>query len=253
MTKEIIIEELENLIYAGESILLTKHETNYTGICVDSIQFNSWKTKVIAFLNPFLKEQTEVMNVFIKANRAEYAAAATCVQTLKAVKEYVEKDFIGGEQDSEIDTEVILEQIFMRFYKIARQLRNRHDNRETLSIEDEYDVQDLLHALLYLYFDDVRAEEWTPSYAGKSARVDFLLKNEKTVIEVKKTRQGLADKEVGDQLIIDVERYKEHPDCEKLICFVYDPEARIGNPNGIMDDLNTRHKGFVTVIIQPNM
>lgn len=68
MTKEIIIEELENLIYAGESILLTKHEINYTGICVNSIQFNSWKTKVIAFLNPFLKEQTEVMNVFIKAN-----------------------------------------------------------------------------------------------------------------------------------------------------------------------------------------
>ena len=122
-----------------------------------------------------------------------------------------------------------------------------------MSIEDEYDVQDLLHALLHLYFDDIRAEEWTPSYAGKSARVDFLLKNEKTVIEVKKTRHGLADKEVGDQLIIDVDRYKEHPDCEKLICFVYDPEGRIGNPNGIMDDLNIRHQGFATVVIQPNM
>ena len=45
----------------------------------------------------------------------------------------------------------------------------------------------LLHALLLLYFDDIRAEEWTPSYAGKSARMDFLLKNEGVVIEVKKT------------------------------------------------------------------
>lgn len=45
-----------------------------------------------------------------------------------------------------------------------------------LFLEDEYDVQDLPHALLLLYFDDVRAEEWTPSYAGKSARMDFLLK-----------------------------------------------------------------------------
>lgn len=98
----------------------------------------------------------------------------------------MEKDFFDREKDSEIDTEVILERMFMRFYKIARQLRNRHDNRQTLSIEDEYDVQDLLHALLHLYFDDIRPEEWTPSYAGKSARVDFLLKNEKTVIEVKK-------------------------------------------------------------------
>lgn len=72
-------------------------------------------------------------------------------------------------------------------------------------------------------------------------------------IEVKKTRQGLADKDVGDQLIIDVDRYKEHPDCEKRIRFVYDPEGRIGNPNGIMNDLNTRRQGFVTVVIQPNM
>ena len=253
MNKETIIEELDNLIFAGENILLTKHETNYTGTCVNSIQFKSWKTKVIVFLNSFLKEQTEIKAVFIKANRAEYATAAICVKSLKDVKEYVEKDFICEEQDSQIDIEDILGQIFIRFHKIARQLRNRHDNRQTLSIEDEYDVQDLLHALLHLYFDDIRAEEWTPSYAGKSARVDFLLKNEKTVIEVKKTRQGLADKEVGDQLIIDVDRYKGHPDCEKLICFVYDPEGRIGNPNGIMDDFNIRHQGFATVVIQPNM
>ncbi len=73
-------------------------------------------------------------------------------------------------------------------------MRCRYENRETLKIEDEYDVQDLLHALLLLYFDDVRAED----YAGKSSRMDFLLKNERVVIEVKKTRLGLADKELGD-------------------------------------------------------
>ena len=56
-------------------------------------------------------------------------------------------------------------------------------------IKDEYDVQDLLNALLRLNFDDVRPEEYTPSYAGSSTRVDFLLKKEKIVIEVKKTRK----------------------------------------------------------------
>ena len=83
--------------------------------------------------------------------------------------------------------------------------------------------------------------------------MDFLLKNEKIVIEVKKTRRGLDDKELGDQLIIDVDRYKVHPDCERLVCFVYDPEGRIGNPNGIMADLNKQHEGFATVYIYPNM
>jgi hypothetical protein len=120
---------------------------------------------------------------------------------------------------------------------IARQLTRRHDNRETLEIRDEYDVQDLLHALLRLHFDDVRPEEWTPSYAGGASRMDFLLKNEKLVVETKMTRSGLGDKQVGEQLIVDVVRYKEHPDCNTLICFIYDPDAHIRNPRGLEADL----------------
>lgn len=124
------------------------------------------------------------------------------------------------------------------FHNVSRQILNRHDKRETIVINDEYDVQDLLHALLRIEFDDIRPEENTPSYAGSSTRVDFLLKNEKIIIEVKKTRKGLADKEVGDQLILDSQHYKTHPDCNRLICFVYDPENRIRNPRGLENDLN---------------
>ncbi len=91
MTKETIMEELTNLISIGGNILTTRHETKYTGTCVDAIQFNSWKTKVIVFLNSFLKEQTEIKDVFIKANREDYATAEICVRTLEDVKEYVEK------------------------------------------------------------------------------------------------------------------------------------------------------------------
>ena len=56
--------------------------------------------------------------------------------------------------------------ICTRFHLVARQLRKRHDDRSTLDISDEYDVQDLLHSLLCLFFDDIRSEEGTPSYAG---------------------------------------------------------------------------------------
>ena len=45
----------------------------------------------------------------------------------------------------------------------------RHGGRNTLDVRDEYDVQDLLHALLKMFFKDVRSEEWTPSYAGASS------------------------------------------------------------------------------------
>lgn len=81
--------------------------------------------------------------------------------------------------------------------------------------------------------------------------MDFLIKEAETVIEVKKTRQALGEKEVGDQLIVDIERYQNHPDCKKLVCFVYDPEGRIGNPRGLEKDLKEHSEGFVEVYIRP--
>jgi len=70
----------------------------------------------------------------------------------------------------------LLNNLFEKFHNVVKQLRSRYNGRPTVDVEDEYDVQDLLHALLRLYFEDVRVEEWTPSYAGGSSRMDFLLK-----------------------------------------------------------------------------
>lgn len=131
-----------------------------------------------------------------------------------------------------------LERIVVRFHLVARQLRQRYGERPTLDISDEYDVQDLFHTILRIFFDDIRPEEWTPSYAGGSSRMDFLLKPEKIVVEVKKTRSTLSARDVRDQLAIDILRYRSHPDCRTLICFVYDPEERIANPRGLEQDLN---------------
>jgi hypothetical protein len=145
-----------------------------------------------------------------------------------------------------------LDRIVRRFHGVAVQLRSRHSDRPTLDIQDEYDVQDLMHALLRLDFDDVRPEEWVPSYAGSASRTDFLLPQIDTVIEIKKTRPGLNAKAVGEQLIIDIARYKKHPQCRRLVCFVYDPEGRVANPTGIENDLNQGDHGIeVKVSILP--
>ena len=79
--------------------------------------------------------------------------------------------------------------------------------------------------------------------------MDFLLKKEKIVVETKMTRKGLADKEIGNQLIVDIERYKEHPDCDTLICFVYDPEGRIANSHALSGDLESQSREDLKVII----
>lgn len=147
----------------------------------------------------------------------------------------------------------IVRKICSQFHIVAKQLKDhRHENRDTITIKDEYDVQDLLRALLKIFFDDIRPEECTPSYAGGSSRIDFLLKSKKIAIEIKKTRKGLKERKIADQLIIDIERYKAtHPDCETLFCFVYDPESLIQNPIGFEKDINKKHKGFAEVLVCP--
>ena len=91
-----------------------------------------------------------------------------------------------------------------------------------------------------------------PATPVKASRVDFLLKPEQVVLEVKKTRAGLGDRQVGDQLILDVARYSQMSDCRALVCFVYDPENRIVNPGGLQSDLSRSKDGLrVEVIVCP--
>lgn len=146
----------------------------------------------------------------------------------------------------------ILINICNRFHAVAKQLRNRYNQRETLDIDDENDVQDLIHALLQVNFNDIRNEEWTPSYAGGTSRMDFLINPFGIVLEIKKTRKGLGAKELGKQLIDDIVRYKKHPNCKNLLCFIYDPDERIINPKGLITDLENIEPPFdVKVIISP--
>lgn len=256
MVKEEVMKELNSLITEGNnSILPTGWDPqDVVGAtkCVKWELYTGWHTRCLSFLRSLFPAGNDFISRFeeVKENRYFYAAAA--VELLKGVRDYISKGFIEIDDYTQ-DTNIALDQMFLRFNRVARQLRLRHDSRPTIEIKDEYDVQDLLHALLKLFFDDVRAEEWTPSYAGKSARMDFLLKKEKTVIEVKMTRESLKDKEIGDQLIVDVERYSSHPDCKRLICFIYDPQGYIYNPDGLKRDLISKHSDFVDVWIEPRV
>ena len=50
-------------------------------------------------------------------------------------------------------------------------------------------------------------------------------------------RDGLRDREIGDELLQDIARYKDHPDCSTLVCFVYDPKGHLKNPHGLASDI----------------
>jgi len=43
-----------------------------------------------------------------------------------------------------------------------------------------------------------------------------------------------------------------HPDCKKLVCFVYDPDGWVANPRGLENDLNSSDEDFeCKVLIVP--
>lgn len=151
-------------------------------------------------------------------------------------------------KNPERDSLFLINQICEKFHLVVKQLKQRYNDRLTFEVDDEYDVQNLLHSLLVIFFDDIRPEEWVPSYAGSSKRTDFLLKDENFVVEVKKTRKGLKAKELGEQLIIDIANYKGHPNCKILYCFVYDPDGYIANPRGIENDLNSDDKAMKVIV-----
>lgn len=129
-------------------------------------------------------------------------------------------------------------------------LTHRRKGSVALTFATEYDVQDLLHALLRPWVRDIRAEEFTPSYAGTSTRMDFLLPVQRLVIELKFVRDRSHATKIGDQLTIDIDHYRKHPECDTLWCVVYDQNHFLRNAEGLMRDLEgprTSKDGTVNV------
>ncbi|MGQ0811550.1 MAG: hypothetical protein ACT4OO_10050, partial [Nitrospiraceae bacterium] len=133
----------------------------------------------------------------------------------------------------------LVRKLCLRFHTVARQLRLRREYRATLEVEDDYDVQDLFHALLRLEFDEIDTEDWVPSYTESASRTTFSLNRDGIAVLIKKTRPGVGAREIGEQLQVDAERYAAREACQTLFCFVYDPEGRIGNPRGLETDLTS--------------
>lgn len=271
MTPESILEALN--AYATELAgILHRFTRDRNGIHIDSqdnYRLRTIVTEVIDLLRDHVPGSRQHISMIANSyndgmSNMYRSASYACVEEIRgavaAVITRIDRnknlfvEAVGPVSASKIGQRLLdeLDQTILRFHAVAVQLRDRYSGRPTLDVNDEYDVQDLMHALLRLHFDDVRPEEWVPSYAGSASRTDFLLPQIDTVIEIKKTRQGLNAKVVGEQLIIDIAKYKRHPQCRRLLCFVYDPEGRIANPTGIENDLNKGdHSIEVRVSILP--
>jgi hypothetical protein len=248
-------ERLRRLIQKGELVILN-HRPNPPNVIgfptLASGPSAEWAAQSINALRElFGRESAYVVDFPSKAKEGYVHAVKAGVGILRAAAEDAASDLSPASSIPASIVNAPLERIGRicdRFHLVARPLAKRQRARVSVLMADEYDVQDVLHALLKLDFDDVRPEEYVPSYAGKASRMDFLLKNEAIVVEAKFAGKKLSAANVGSQLIDDIARYQTHPGCRTLVCFVYDPEATIDNPRGLEADLS-RSEGTLSVMV----
>jgi hypothetical protein len=146
----------------------------------------------------------------------------------------------------------LVRKVCLRLHAVARQLRLRKDSRPTVEVEDDYDLQDLLRALLKMEFDEVGTDEWTPPYAGSIRRTTLLLNREQIAIVAKKTGPAMTAKEISEQVAADSAFYSARNKCSTLFCFIYDPEGRIGSPKRLETDLTSVSDRYtVEVLVAP--
>ncbi|QBH97575.1 hypothetical protein EKN56_14900 [Limnobaculum zhutongyuii] len=219
--------------------------------------FNNNKLKYDSFIS--VKLNNNILILFILIESILFILLVYLILNKKSEPEieYENKrieEYLKGEnyhiENYHYDAIKIVTDIFHGFNRFYLQLNQRYNNRASLVIKDEYDVQDIFNALLKLHFNDVRAEEYTPSHAGSSSRIDFLLNDEKIAIEIKMTRNGLKDAELGGQMLIDINRYSSHDKCNFLFFFIYDPNFLIKEPEALCADIKSKHKN-VKVFISP--
>jgi hypothetical protein len=155
-------------------------------------------------------------------------------------------------QIANLDDQLLL--ICNRFHRATVHLTHRRKGRPTIDFSDEYDVQDVFGTVLKCFYEDVRDEEWTPSYAGKAAKIDFVISDTRTATELKRAR---PKQQIDEELTIDIAKYAKRPDIDRLVCFVYDPDGVLTRDAvQIEKDLSDHrtHNGHgldVTVLIRP--
>jgi hypothetical protein len=152
--------------------------------------------------------------------------------------------------DLAVPTADLLQQVLRRLPSALRPLVLRRRQRPAFEVRDEYDLQDAVECLLRSLYNDVRPEERTPSYAGSSSVMDFLIRHDAIAVEVKVTAPGRRDKHIKPELLVDFEDYRQHPSVRVLIAVVYDLASTVPNPAGFENDLSGMRNGLdVRVIV----
>lgn len=103
----------------------------------------------------------------------------------------------------------------------AKILNRRRAGKQPFEITDEYDVQDLLQAILRAYFKYSISEEPISKLSGSSSRADFAIQDLGVIIEAKYVHGPNEQDRINKQFAEDVQSYSQWPYLEHFFYVVY--------------------------------
>lgn len=121
------------------------------------------------------------------------------------------------------------------FDACVRYLNTRRSAGAVINIQSEADVQDVLYLLLRPWIFDLVYESPTDKSANRYVIKDFSSAAARFVIDAKYIRDKDHGRLVSKELYDDIEMYRNHPHCDDLIFFVYDPDALIPDKRALRE------------------
>ena len=205
------------------------------------IYLNQFETEIDIFVTKLSRKELETIDLIIltelQSHFSKQAVTKTTYINLSA------KDLV-------IEILENFENAVKKITDLTLRYGKDKQNRNLIAIKDEYDVQDLLYFSLKSVFPEIKYEDDTSNYGGSAKRLDFYLKNEGIIIEVKHIDKA-DDKKYTKQMKEDLQSYHVVNVLTEIVFFIYAPNAiqDINNFNELEGEQTIQGKTFNVKVI----
>lgn len=166
-----------------------------------------------------------------------------------------------NQEVSEIYQEDILTKILEvinNFKSASSYLTDRRKGKHPIKLDDEYDMQDILHCILTPFFPTMGSEEVIAGNAERRfLKIDFMINDERIGIECKFIRDKTHANGITKELNDDIQTYHKHQNCDTLIFFIFDKNMDISKPKRLEKEYSKMQSFegknmMIHLLIRPN-
>ena len=252
------IYKLAGLFLASKGKYLELLKTKYTKCDLRQKYFlskiePSFKTQLIEDIRCTPSESMAALlkKVFEVENISELEIQESLVKVIsldidvltQIILEDLEKTLIKIKYENKTTEEMVRDILHNFSNAVKKVLANRRKDHPEFSIDDEYDVQDILYVILKAIFPTLKDEDPIPKVGAKSSKIDLILRQEEILIEVKMIKKSDSNEvHFIEQLKVDFESYHECQWLKKMFCFVYDPFKKTRDVSNFYDLNGDRSK-----------